>query len=111
MSLPSRCLRACLALFLLPAPRLLEAQAIPSHRVEMTAGGALLTSGAYFSGPGDLALAAGDALLSALVCSSFGFDPHATGPMPVQRNPGDGRACGLNGGCEWMTPLRGALVR
>ena len=66
MSLPSRCLRACLALFLLSAPRLLEAQALPAHRVEMTAGGALLTSGAYFTGPGDLALAAGDALAGTL---------------------------------------------
>ena len=66
MSSPVIRLRACFALCTLLAPTLLQAQIIRTHQVHATAGGAFLTSGAYFTGPGDLALATGDAFAGTL---------------------------------------------
>jgi hypothetical protein len=43
-----------------------RAQAPRPHRVQVAAGGGFMTSGSYFTGPGDLALAADDALAGAL---------------------------------------------
>jgi hypothetical protein len=59
-------LRAGFVLALLLAPPLLEAQTPAAHPVQVTAGGAFLTSGAYFTGPGDLALATSDAFAGTL---------------------------------------------
>jgi hypothetical protein len=69
MSPPTIRLRACLTLTLLLGPTRLEAQSTGSHPVQVTAGGGLLTSGAYFTGPGDLALSAGDAFAGTLEVS------------------------------------------
>jgi hypothetical protein len=64
-------LSACLALAigLLLAPAALPAQVGSPPKVHIAAGGGLLTSGAYFTGPGDLELANGDAFAGTLQVS------------------------------------------
>ncbi len=58
-------LRACVAFALLVTPTLARAQEAPS-RVHVAVGGGFLTSGAYFTGPGNLEFTNGNALAGAL---------------------------------------------
>jgi hypothetical protein len=70
MSAPSTCLRVCVALALLLTPNLAPAQDVGRvPRVQVAAGGGFLTSGAYFTGPGALEVANGDAFGVALQTS------------------------------------------
>ena len=70
MPFTSSCLRACVTIALLFSPSLVHAQGVGSpSRVQVAAGGGLLTSGAYFTGPGNLELANGDAFVAALQVS------------------------------------------
>jgi opacity protein-like surface antigen len=61
--------RLTLVLALLIAPTALAAQSNPDMRVQVSAGGGFLTSGAYFTGPGALELASGDAFAGMLQVS------------------------------------------
>jgi hypothetical protein len=62
--------RRCAGLALVLAPALAHAQSSgPALRVQVAAGAGFLTSGAYFTGPGRLALDAGDAFAGALQVS------------------------------------------
>jgi opacity protein-like surface antigen len=61
--------RLAIALALLVAPAALPAQSNASSRVQVSAGGGFLTSGAYFTGPGALELASGDAFAGMLQVS------------------------------------------
>jgi hypothetical protein len=61
--------RLILALALLLAPAGLSAQRFTNSRVQVAAGGGFLTSGAYFTGPGALELASGNAFAGLLQVS------------------------------------------
>jgi hypothetical protein len=63
-------LLGCLAVVLVAAPSQAHAQGSDAPgRVQVSAGGGLLTSGAYFTGPGDLSLSNGDAFVEGLQVS------------------------------------------
>jgi hypothetical protein len=68
-SVSRRGLRACLALAFVLLPAFGHAQARSSARVQLTAGGGLMTSGAYFTGPAGLELAGDDAFAGVLQVS------------------------------------------
>ena len=61
--------RLAIALALLLAPASLTAQDQSGPRLHVSAGGGFLTSGAYFTGPGALQLASGDAFAAMLQVS------------------------------------------
>ena len=69
MSCSSLPRRACLALVLLLAPALAEAQSTADSRVQVAAGGGFMTSGTYFSGPAGLELGGDDAFAGSLQAS------------------------------------------
>jgi len=62
-------LRACLALALLLMPALVYAQGTSDSRVQVAAGGGLMTSGTYFTGPAGLELVGQDAFAGSLQAS------------------------------------------
>ena len=69
MSSSSLFRRAWLALALLVAPALGQAQTTSDSRVQVAAGGGLMTSGTYFTGPAGLELGGDDAFAGSLQAS------------------------------------------
>ena len=68
-SVSRRAVRACLSLAFVLVPALAHAQGRSSARVQVAAGGGLMTSGAYFTGPAGLELAGDDAFAGLLQVS------------------------------------------
>ncbi len=92
--------RLAIALALLLAPAGLGAQDQPTARPYVSAGGGVLTSGAYFTGPGALELASGDAFAGMLQVS-----------VPVHRSVAL-VAAGAHARPEWRitgVPLAGTI--
>jgi hypothetical protein len=92
--------RLAVTVALLLTPAALTAQAHPGSQVQVSAGGGFLTSGAYFTGPGALRLASGDAFAGLLQVS-----------VPVHRSVALVVA-GAHARPEWRitgVPLAGAI--